>query len=72
VIRFTMGTDSGRNTGWTEIRPKRFLASRRFESLDNNTDGADGRVIYVRRNGLDGRVTRVEVSAVPPAGHRGR
>ncbi|MDH3791782.1 MAG: hypothetical protein OES41_08565, partial [Rhodospirillales bacterium] len=68
VIRFYNGPRESRDTDWTEILPKRFLASRRFESFEINIDTADARVTYVRRNGLDGRVSRIEISAVPPAG----
>ncbi len=68
VIRFYNGPRESRDTDWTEILPKRFLASRRFESFEINIDTADARVTYVRRNGLDGRVSRIEISAVAPAG----
>jgi endonuclease/exonuclease/phosphatase family metal-dependent hydrolase len=68
VIRFFDGPSAGLDTDWMEILPKRFLASERFGPVEVNIDAADARVTHYRRNGLDGRVSRIEVSAVPPAG----
>jgi endonuclease/exonuclease/phosphatase family metal-dependent hydrolase len=68
VIRFFDGPSARRDTDWTEILPKRFLASQSFDTLEINIETADVRVIHVRRNGLGGRVSRIEISALPPTG----
>ena len=62
--------DRPRSTGagsWTELVPKRFIASRRFGPFEINLDDGDFRASRFGAGGLAGRIWRIEVSAVPPA-----
>jgi endonuclease/exonuclease/phosphatase family metal-dependent hydrolase len=67
VIRFYDRPGSAGASHWTEIVPKRFIASRRFGSFEINLDNSDLRATYSGRDGLDGRVWRIEVSALARA-----
>jgi endonuclease/exonuclease/phosphatase family metal-dependent hydrolase len=63
VIRFFDSPDGSRNDDWIEIVPKRHIASRRFESFEQNVDDAEVTVTYFHRDGLDGDVSAMESSA---------
>ncbi len=57
---------SGDGAGhWTELVPKRFIASRRFGSFEIDLEDSDLRATSF---GLDGRIGRIEVSVAPRTG----
>lgn len=47
---------------WVAIRTKRAIADRTIGSFERNVSDADVEMVYHRNNGLDGKVSRFEVS----------
>lgn len=70
VIRMYESANGSRNDDWLEITAKRYIASRRFESLEQMVDDADVRVRYHGEDGFNGRISRVEVRTAPVIAER--
>ena len=68
VIRFYDRPGSAGAGRWMELVPKRFIASKRLDPFEIGLDDRDLKATYVGRDGPDGGVWRIEVSAVPSAG----
>ena len=47
---------------WTAVETKRPVAQKTIGSFERNFEDADVRVIHLRNNGLDGKVSRLEVT----------
>jgi hypothetical protein len=47
---------------WTAIETKRALAQKTIGSFERSFEDADVRVVHLRNNGLDGKVSRLEVT----------
>ncbi len=61
VIRLYDDEHGDRNRDWTEIIVKRDLPRKQIDSLQRAFEDADVRVAYFRKDGLDGRLSRLEI-----------
>lgn len=63
VVRLFDDPDGGRGDDWTEIEVLRDVSARVIGTFERSTSDADVRVTYHRHNGLDGKVSRLEVAS---------
>lgn len=63
VIRFFDNPSKKREDDWTEVIVKRAISERIIHSFQESIDDEDVRIIYHRNNGLDGKISRIEVAS---------
>ncbi len=61
VIRVYDSADGKRSDDWCEIQVKRQVSEYRVDTFERSEDGDVVKVQYHRNNGLDGKVSRVEI-----------
>jgi hypothetical protein len=62
IIRLYDSPTGNTNDDWTEIYVKRQIKYVLISTFENNIDNPDIQLIFHRKNGLDGKVSRVEFS----------
>lgn len=65
VIRLYDSPDGSTQDDWVEIRVKRAITEKLVGTLQESFEDEDVRVVYHRNDGLDGKVSRVEVASAP-------
>ena len=65
VIRVFDNPDGRREDDWTELRVKRDIASKVIDSFEQSLEDDDVSVTHHANNGLDGKISRLEVAFEP-------
>jgi Metallo-peptidase family M12 len=63
VLRFYDDPGGSTQDDWTEITVKRNIREKLVNSFERNLEDGDVRVEYHRNNGLDGKVSRLQISS---------
>jgi hypothetical protein len=68
TLRLFDSPDGSRRDDWVEIVAKRKVSKKQINTFERSFEDADVRVTYHRDNGLDGKVSRLEVECVGDCG----